>query len=514
MAIIQRLANLNWIAVVLSPVAVILMEVLWVYPWLVWAGEWPELDWQRPPLSLASLIVLISIAFFSTRLFLGRRWLLRWTQLGIVLVAIFVVVRIEYGAGFALLSGQWFAHTAQIFLDSFSHLHPIGLAPIVAVYLCWRGISLGRSPLYFNDVYRSFLFGLAALVLLIIVWAGSLGIGSLESLASTVGLHVAGFFFFGLTALALGNLQAIRRRMLREEMAPISSLRWLAILLGVVGGIVLLGIGTASIFSADFVALLGRVFNLVFDLLRQAVHYLLIPFGYLAERVFYAVQFILNLLRSEQPLEPFETPEFFEPAEIPGGAATQAAGSVVVLALKWTFFALIAIAVVFFLARALFRLRAFRAEAEVEEVHESLWSWQGFKADLRLFLSMLWRRWERKKKELVPVSAVPGWYLGEDAQGMLGIREIYRYLLWEASCFGITRRRHETPYEYARRLGQGVPEGSEQVGELTSLYVDVRYGEVEAEDRQVDYANSLWQVLRRLLRRPERNDSVESLKGE
>lgn len=508
-AIVHRLAKLNWIAVVLSPVAVILMEVLWVYPWLAWLGEWPQLDWQRPPLSLAALIFLVSISFFVTRFFLSRRWPLRWIQLGIVLVTIFMVVRVEYGAGYKLVSGQWFVHITRVFLDGFSDPHPIGLALIVAVYLCWRGIRLGHSTFYFNDVYRSFLAGLAALVLLIIVWGVSLGGGSFESLGSTVGLHVAGFFFFGLTALALGNLQAIQRKMLQEEKAPISSSRWLVILLGVVGGIVLLGIGAASIFSADFVALLGRMLNLTFDLLRQVVHYLLIPLGYLAERMVYAVQFILDLLRGGQPVQPFQTPEFFEPAELPAGAAPQTFAGGAILALKWSFFALVAIAVVFLLARAIFRLRSFRAEAEVEEIHESLWSWGGFKTDLRLFLSMILRRWQRKRKEPVPVSAIPSWYLGEDDQGMLSIREIYRRLLWEASYFGIARRRHETPYEYAGRLGQGVPEGSEPVGELTNLYVNVRYGELEAGDRQVDYANSLWQVLRRLLRRPERNQPLE-----
>jgi len=277
----------------------------------------------------------------------------------------------------------------------------------------------------------------------------------------------------------------------------------------VVAGIVLLGIGTASIFSADFVALLGRVLSVAFDGLRQVVHYLLIPLGYLAEAVVYAVQFIIDLLRGGQPPQTFETPEFFEPVELPEGAATKTLATGAMLGLKWAFFALVAVAVLFLLARAIFRLRSFRAEVEVEEIHESLWSWRGFKADLRLFLSMIWRRWERKRTVPVPVSLVPSWYMEEGDQGMLGIREIYRHLLWEASCFGIGRRRHETPYEYARRLRQGVPEGSEQVGELTSLYIDVRYGELEAKDKEVDYANSLWQALRKLLRRPERDQPVE-----
>lgn len=486
------------------------MEVFWVYPWLVWAGKWPELDWQRPPLSLASLIFILSISFLVTRFFLNQRWPLRWIQLSIVscgLVAIFIVMRVEYGAGFGLLSGQWFVYTTQVFLDGFFHPHPIGLALVVGVYLWWRGISRGRSSLYFGEVYPSFLVGLTALVMLIIVWAASLGAGSLESLASTVGFYVAGFFFFGLTALALGNLQAIRRKMLQEEMTPLSNRRWVTILFGVVGGIVLLGIGIASVFSSEFVALLARLLNLTFDLLRQAVHYLLIPLDYLARVFGYVVQFIINLLSGGQPQQPFQWPEFFGPVELPEGATTQAPmlSAEVILAMKWTLFALVAIVVTFLLARAIFRYRSFRAEVEIEEIHESLWSWEGFKTDLRLFFSMIWQRLERKRKKPVPASSMPSWYTEEDIQGMLGIREIYKRLLWEASCSGIARWSHETPYEYTRRLGQVVPDGSEQLGELTSLYIDVRYGDLEAEDKRVDYANRLWKVLQRLLRRPARD---------
>ena len=78
-------------------------------------------------------------------------------------------------------------------------------------------------------------------------------------------------------------------------------------------------------------------------------------------------------------------------------------------------------------------------------------------------------------------------------------------MLWQASCLGIARRYYETPYEYAGRLGQAVPEASEQLGELTNLYIDARYGDYQAEDKQVDYANRLWRTLKRLLGRSESN---------
>ncbi len=481
------------------------MEVFWVYPWLAWTKEWPTLNWQRPPLSLASLILLTGISFSVTRFFRTRRRALWWIQLGILLLTIFGVVRLEYGAGFNLLSGQWFVYTARIFLDSFSHLHPIVLAVVVSVYLCWRGIRLGHSTFHFSDVCPSFLVGLFALVLLIIVWTASLGVGSLESLVSTVGLYVLGFFFFGLMALALGNLQAIRRRMLREEeMTPLSSRRWVAILFGVVGGIVLLGTGITSIFSPGFVALLIRLLGVALNLLFGAVRYLFIPLGYLAEGLVWVIRFILSLIRGRQPPEPFERPELFEQPELPEKIANQALWGNVVLVLKWVFFALVVVAVVFFLARAISRSRFLRSEAEVEEISESLWSWKAFKADLRLFLKGIWRR-RRKRMKPVPASLVPSWYLGEDVPDMLDIRQIFRHLLWESSTFGIRRQCYETPYEFTRRLEKALPGSSEQLGELTNLYVNVRYGELEVEGEKVKYANRLWRALRRLLRGPERD---------
>ncbi len=162
---------------------------------------------------------------------------------------------------------------------------------------------------------------------------------------------------------------------------------------------------------------------------------------------------------------------------------------------------------VFFMARAISRRRGRQKATDIDETEESLFSWSGFLADVRLFFSLLWQRFASKRKKPAPGSRLPSWHGKEDVWGKLGIRDIYRHLLWEASCSTMARRSHETPYEYAKRLGQAVPEGSKQLNKLTDLYVDVRYGELEAEDRQVDYANSLWRVLQRLLERLARTQA-------
>lgn len=505
-SIISKLANLNWIISFLSPLMVILMEVFWLYPWFVWLGKWSRLIEHRPPLTLASLVFLVGVSFLVTRFFRARRWSMLWIRGGIIacgLVAGFAVLRIEYSDGFGLWDGQWFGYAARIILDSFI-THPIVLAMLAGAYLWWRGIHWGHSPLYFNDVYRSFLNGLTALIGLVIIWGISLGFDSLLSLASTLGLNVAGFFFFGLMALSLGHLRGIQQRMLREGSVSMFGRGWLLIVFGVVAAIVLLGAGITSIFSAEFVSLLAGLITAVLNLLRQAMYYMLLPLGYLAEGLVRVGQFLIEFVQNLFDGEPYPiSTNLTGLGDIPQATATSSIPEVVIVSLKWAFFAIVAALAVFLLVKAVSRWRPSRTESGIEEIHESLWSWQGFKDDLGLFLGTLWQRFRRKKEEPASVGRLPDWYTGEDFQGVLNIREIYRHLLLEASFIGKKRRRQETPNEYARRLGRDLPEGSGQVGEITELYIDVRYGEHDVGARQVDHANSLWRKLRRLLRRDD-----------
>ncbi len=510
-AIVRRLFTLNWVAVVLFPLTVILMEVFWLYPWLAWVGQWPAFTLQRPPLSLTSLILLMSASFFATRFFLSQKWPLRWVRLSIVfcgLTTIFILVRVEYGAGFGLLSSSWFVYTGRIFLDSFSQPHQIVMALAVAAYIWWRGISLGRCHLYYDDVYRSFLIGLTALVVLTIVWRVGLRASSLQSLMSTVGLHITGFFLFGLNALALSHLQTIQQKLPeKEEITGVLSRRWLYITLGVVGWILLVGIGATSIFSTEFVALLGKLWNLIYGLLLQALHYLFIPIGYLVDGLFYVMKAILDLLRSRQLTQPFQSENLSAIEGLPEKVTPLVLSPEALMAIKWGVFALIAGVIIFLIARATFRYPSRRVNVDTEESHESLWSWEGFKADLHLFFSMIRQRLKPKRKKAMLAGSVPSRYRGKNVQGILGIREIYRHLLWEASCCKMTRKRHETPYEYASRLTQAIPEGSEQLSELTNLYIDFRYGDLVADDKQTGLANSLWIALQSMLQKLKRNQA-------
>ncbi len=491
-----RLRNFDWLAIIIYPLAVVLMEAFWVYPWLTWVGNWPVFSEQRPALSLASVIIALAGSLLVTRIILRRKWSMSITRtviIGIGLVFILIILGAEYGTGYSFLSGRWFSHIGQLFGNTFSSTHTIVLALPVLLYLWWRGITLGQTMSYFRDIYRSFVIGLVALIFLLIFWQISSGSGRFEAPGAEIGLNVMAFFFFGLIAIALSHIYLRRSSMPKEEAALTSVKRWLPMMLGVIGGMVLVGFGVASIFSAEFFELIGRGASAVFSFLGNILEYIMIPLNYIFDWIFKIIQWLINLLRSE-PVEMeggggnmsgSDFPEVV-PAEIPPWVTES---------IKWLVIAVIIAVIIFILAKAISRLRSRRRRDEIEEIHESLWSWKGLKDDLKELLNMMGKKFQRKPSEARP------YQFREDASGRLDIREIYRHLQWEGSRSGFPRRQHETASEYSSRLQHSVPDSGEPLNEVTGLYENVRYGETGVPEKQVDKANSLWQTIRGLLRK-------------
>ena len=506
MNILRKIASLNWVANVLFPLTVILTEVMCVYPWLTHIGRWPVFIQERTPLSLASLILLLGGSFFVTRFFIRRRWSLRWTRLSIIacgLAAIITVLRIEYSVAPGLLDGKWFIYISRLLVNSYSHPNQVVAALLFGVYLWWRGIGLGYSPLFFENIYRSFSIGFVTLVVLILAW----GTDPQDISMSTIGIYVAGFFFFGLSALALAKLKGTQEQNKEGGVSAVFNGRWLSIIIVVITGIVLVGIGIASIFSTQFLSVLGQLFDVVSGLLYKVLYYIsavgLAIVGFLMAVSFAIIQSILNMLQGEIPTEVSSSANVTAIQELKQNVARTASPETTLI-IKWILFALVIAAVVFLFGRAILHYGASRQKEDVEEIHESLWSWDGFLIDLRLFFSLLWQHFRSRIKTVIPVSAGRhSQHHRMDIGGRLGIREIYQHLLQQASQIGVTRRYQETPYEYCKRLGQVVPEGSAPLIELTHIYVNIRYGDLAAEAKQVDYANDLWETIQKLLTRPE-----------
>jgi heme/copper-type cytochrome/quinol oxidase subunit 2 len=412
------------------------------------------------------------------------------------------VLRIEYSAGFNLFSGQWFATYGQAIINFFSSYHPFVFAIIAGLYFWWRGISLGRSHLYFNDIYFAFLIQLITLVLLIILWGSSFKNEPLKNITSDIGIYIAGFFFFGLLALALSNLKIIQEKIRKKgESSKNFGRRWLTIILSVVGSIIVLGIGFASIFSAQFISSLGRFMDFISGAFSTLVDFLMLVIGFLVEWIYYVVEFLINLVKRGKLPDPPEKIDLGKPDD-KQNIVHKSLSPQVILIIKLVVLTLIVFGVIYLISKAIRRRRANQTDDDLDEEHESLWSWAGFKADLMVFFKALFG-WFKRKTRPAPADVSLQWQAEEDIKRRLSIREIYQHLLWQGGRLKIPREEHETPSEYAERLGRYAPDGKEPLNEITDLYINVRYGEFQTEEKKTDEANSIWEKLLNILRGPE-----------
>ena len=498
--------KVNWISDVFPPLAVILMEVFSLCAWLIFIGSLPMVTHDRPPLTFWSLLFILGGSFIAARFFLKRKWPIAWIQITIMacgLVAIFLALRVEYAAGFSLFGARWFAIYGNEIINFFTKYPPFVFAIIAGLYLWWRGISLARSRLYFDDIYHSFLIQLVLLVFLIIMWSFTYKSGPLKNITSSIGIYIVGFFFFGLLALALTNLRIIQEKFRKKgELSKNFGRRWLTTILIVIGAVTLLGIGLASIFSSQFISLLGKFMNSISGAYSAVINFILLAIGLLVQLIYDIGEFLINLIPKPKALT--TTPET---SPLVATTTTPGSGGVyynpqLVLIIKLVFLALIVFGVIFLISRAIQRQHRKELTEDVEEEQESLWSWEGFKADLMVFFKAIFQLFKRKKKP-AQANITTDWQVEDDIERRLNIREIYQHLLWHGSLLKIPREKYETPSEYARRLGQVVPDGKEPLDEITGLYIDARYGDHPVEEKKTDRANSIWQKLRGLFKGQE-----------
>lgn len=512
-----RTVSAEGIAGILVGLAVVLMEAFWVFPWLLWAGQWPALGWERTPLSLVSVLALAGVSFMVARFLSGKDWTLRrvtMTVAGIGLLVVFITVREEYSAGMDLLDGRWFGYIGREIAASLGRASVFISALVIAAYVWWRGLLLGRATST-NYVHSNLIYGAGSYILLALLWMGTLGGVNLRESAGLFGANVAGFFFFGVLAVAINNLRVVQRKMFPEEQQTLSFRRWLPVVLAVAGALLLVGLLIAAASSADVVSFVKRLLSPVgvaFDAIEPWVvkifGYLLLPFEYIAMGILWLITFIVNLFRgkgvigagqaaSEVTEEATETP--------PVGSSPDALMAV----LKWAVFIIGVVAVTLLIGRTVSgnkkRRRPAPGAPDYEEKRESLWSWRGFLAGIGRFFTRLWWRLLRRKS-LAPGSPLLSHAMPRAAEPAttLHIREVFRRLLREAGRAGIPWHHHETPYEFAGRLAEAVPAVAGQVHDLAALYVQVRYSESDAGEAQAGRANHMWREIRESIRQLRR----------
>ncbi len=502
----------RWLSATLRPDAArvipplgALMETLWAYPWFVWAGDWDFVDWQEPPLTLGSAILLTFAAMLMARGAQARGWSAMRTllvALPALLLLAALAARLDLGGGHALRDTGWWAEYAV------ERQAAVFGALAFGAYLLWRGIIIGMESPSFEVIYRRFLFGLLALVSLLALRGLIPGADEGQNALESTGFYVVGFLCIGLLSMGLVNLRAVWEEMRRrDEASGAASRRWFSMLTGVVFAIIAVSLVAASVFSFNLaVALLQPLRTLADLLLTLFIYVVALPLAIAATLLVYVFRFLASLIPQVEPPTPPAVPGPEGVRRIVEGEATSGLSIEAAMILKWGLVALVAIVVIFILARALFRYaRDRRREEDVDEVSESLWTWDGFKADMRSFLSRLFGRFRHARRPAPPAASPPPSTAREaDTSVVFSVRDIYRGLLWETRRAGVPRRLPETPGEYRDRLEANLPPGDDALRAITQAYIEERYGQMNATGERLNALNRSWRALRAALRGRER----------
>jgi len=403
-------------------------------------------------------------------------------------ILLFLLLRLNLGGGYSIWDTGWAGYAS-------SHLWQIITGLIYGTILIWRGISVGGQNNTLGDIYRRFGIGLAGLVVLLIIW--SVTGGQIRNIWSDAGIYTLLFFGAGLLSLAIANLDTLRKELISHQEAAASfSRRWISMLIILVLVILGLGIAIASIFSSDIASTVLHGLNVFGNWLLTALIYLLYPVGFLVAGLIYVFRWLISLLTGGEPPPPFEAEGVPDLKDLTREQSPVQIPAALIETLKWLFVAAVFIMVIVFLARLITRRSERKTGEEVEEIHETLFSWEILMSDLRALLAWLFKwtkRPDRNSNQMEKRYTVPD--ITANPERSYNVRALYRAWLWEARKQGSPRKLAETPYEFQRRLGPEADKISTELDQITEAYIDERYGNVTPAPDKLKKLNMVWHVM-------------------
>jgi hypothetical protein len=452
-----------------------LMDLCWAYPWAVLVGLWADAGRTAGLLSPVSILALVLLGAWSTS-FLGRLTRHgakgRYALAAMAVLAATISVRFEH---YATLGGlDWVGPLVGALAALIGQLSAPVLAFVFALYLWWRGVRFGMQTPGFTEVEAAFRWGIARLALFVLVAALTTRVSVLPQIEAQTTPYVVGFFFFSLLTLALARLESLRTRTRR----PSLNSQWLAVLVVVAGGVVLLALLLGQIVSFDLLIVATRplfdVLGLVLLLLAYAI---VIPLAYVIQWIVYLVLALLQANGNRQPPQPLQ------PADVDNAFQQFLNRSLtpeMIAALKAVGAALLLVIVVVLVARSLSRWRPTGADADAtNEERDSLWNAREVWAVL---LAWLRRLLHRKRAPAPALTTLPTGPAGADqVQSLAAIRALYAALLRQGEAAGARRAAGTTPIEHLPALRLKL-EPEQPMADLTDAYVQVRYADVEVPD--------------------------------
>ncbi len=381
------------------------------------ASSWPLILF----VAVATLFIVWLSAFTQTAIFLDPRWLL-------AMVSDFLFLNLVAFHVFVLIA--------------------------LSLYFCWRGMHLLYRDYEPSHIFSTLRLGMAIIFLVILVRAGEISAGAKLSDDTLLLLLVPIFLFLSLSAHSLAKVNFLRHtRTFSLEDSILPHERAILAVIGAIGiALLLIAWIVDTVASPTLLANTERAFSWLGQAYDWLVQILAVVFVFLATPIFWLFDLYFSLFPPRKPLSQSGGASGKSPITAHGGN-----GAAVLIPIIKILLPLVLILCVLLLIRWMLRnrrrLRLVRSSRAVE-LHESVWSWALFLAQLRALLLVLFSRFRRRSRHSSDVPAI------EEIQGKPAartIREIYRALLKRASARGLPRKKFETPYEFQQRLALKLP---------------------------------------------------------
>lgn len=464
---------------VVMPVCMAGMDsvAIFIVSWLIWAAIFSTLlQPPAPPLILGALELaawwLSNYLLDNTRLPLGAVQAMS----GLIGIALSLVAALALNPapaeGYSL---PWLGASV--------------LTIAVCLVVWFLGGYRASERVDFNEAYATFRIAIIAVglvALLVTLIAGK----QVSLLLGGLGAAPVWFFAWSLASLIVGHQELVR-----EESGAGVTGSW-----GLVSGI--------SVGLVLLVGLVGGAFggqNLL-GALQQLVVGVLALVGLIIYSILFAILWLLSLIHisfggpsNNQPTptptpQPTNNSDPFEQLRRQFEAQTGLQAPIELRDIVIWISALLVVALIaWVITRALRRASPDR-ERNASEERISLGVWPRLEAHLRLWLARLLARFRHPPAslaaedgdDLASLQGHPEWL------GTLSIRQIYARLQVAAARTGLPRQPQSTPVEYLWVLSSARPDLSGDLAQITSAYIEARYGPLPAPAPSVAAANEAW----------------------
>lgn len=443
--------------------ALLLAESSWLF--LLGAGLGLALPGKAPLLPWPGVLALLTLAL------VGARWAartgmspLRSSLLGVALAIASIYGLLAWHAGGAL----WALRLATLGAPGLE-IARIWLAVALSLGVWWLGLRMAGTLDLADSLSLTFRIGLAVLAV-----AGIIEVTTRSSL----GARLVAFPFFGasLAGLALSRLATGDKA--RGGGAP-----WARTLAVVVSWVLLVGFGLSFLAGGPLSSATVALLRMLGKALDVAFAVLLLPIEFVLGYIFRGLSWLVRWLSGGREAPPLQLPDFSSLFQRPEETQAQAGGALATLglALKWTIVALLALGLLYFLAR-IFRVRLRAGQPSDLEVRESVEGESDPREDLGALLGNLLPRfpWRSGKTLVYPLPP------GDDLRARL-YRAYFR-LLNAAAQRGRPREVWQTPLEYQPSLQAQFP--TLAAGTLTEAFNRARFGHTDPRREGVERLES------------------------